>query len=251
MKALFVAWQDPDSRRWIPVGRLTFENGSYRFAYTRGAKEAKEGMNFVPFGRMTELEEVYLSTDLFPLFANRILPKSRPEYRDYLRWLGLTEEAAGELEVLARTGGLRATDTLEIFPCPEPTADKNYVVYFFSRGVRHLLPENQSRIGDLKRGDRLYLMKDLQNPVDAMAVLMRTGDPIANVGYCPRYYSAEFSRLIDLVGAEKVVVSVEQVNPDAPMQFRLLCRLSAPWPANFGPCSMEQFRVLAEPAQYS
>ncbi len=242
-KALFVAWQDPESRRWIPVGRLTFENGTYRFTYTRGAKEAK---SFVPFGRMTDFNSAYVSNELFPLFANRILPKSRPEYGDYLRWLGLTEARAQELEVLARSGGLRATDTLEIFPCPEPTDDHRYVVYFFSHGVRYLLPENHARFHSLQQGERLYLMKDIQNSADAMALLLRTGDPVSNVGYCPRYYCAEFGHLIDVVGAEKVIVTVERVNPDAPMQFRLLCRLSAPWPANFAPCSMEEFQALPE-----
>jgi hypothetical protein len=135
MKALFITWQDPETRRWIPVGRLTFAKGAYQFAYTRGAKESK---NFVPFGRMLDLDVVYLSSELFPLFSNRILPKSRPQYRDYLDWLGLDESKANGLDVLARSGGQRATDTLEIVPCPEPTSDNNYMVYFFGHGLRHL-----------------------------------------------------------------------------------------------------------------
>jgi hypothetical protein len=242
MKALFVAWQEPDTRRWLPVGRLTHENGKYRFVYTRGAKEAR---SFTPFGRMVDLDAAYVSDVLFPLFANRVLPKSRPEYGDYLRWLGLSEEAHDELEVLARSGGLRATDSLEIFPCPEPTADKHYEVYFFCHGVRHLKSHDQAQVNALKRGDRLYLMSDLQNEHDDKALLMRTVDPISCVGYCPRYYSAEFSHLLDSVGADKVNVRVEQVNPDAPMQLRLLCKLSAPWPANFSACSLDQFQPTA------
>lgn len=244
MNALFVAWQDPNSRSWIPVGRLTFEDGKYAFAYTRGAKEAQASKRFLPFGRMTDLGVVYLSKELFPLFANRVLNESRPEYPDFLRWLGL-KEPPNELEVLARSGGLRATDTLEIFPCPEPTGNQEYMVYFFSRGIRHLLPENQSRVGSLQAGERLYLMKDVQNLVDPTAVLMRTGDPVANVGYCPQYFSSEFSRLLNIVGTDNVRVTVERVNNDAPMQFKLLCKLVAPWPENFSPCSMEQFHVLA------
>ena len=128
MKALFVAWQDPDTRRWIPVGRLTFEDGAYKFVYTRGAAESKR---FTPFGRMVDLDAVYVSNELFPLFANRLLSKSRSEYRDYLRWFGLDDSRASELEVLGRSGGQRATDTLEIIPCPEPTPDHRYIVYFF------------------------------------------------------------------------------------------------------------------------
>lgn len=88
MKALFVAWQDPASRSWAPVGRLTREGEFYHFVYTRGATEVP---NFMPFGRMTDLDAEYVSTELFPLFANRVLSRTRPEYQDYLRWLGLSE----------------------------------------------------------------------------------------------------------------------------------------------------------------
>ena len=245
-KALFVAWQDPESRSWFPVGRLTFDNGTYQFAYTRGAKESK---SFRPFGRMTELDSVYMSKELFPLFSNRILPKSRPEHQDYMRWLGLSEDKYNELEELARTGGQRATDSLEIFPCPEPTPDNRYVVYFFSHGLRYLIPENLARISSLVPGEKLLLARDVQNNFDEMALLLRTQDPISIVGYCPRYYSAEFSRLLELVGPEKVDVSVERVNVDAPTQLRLLCRVSAPWPIAFSPCARELYETLAPTGQ--
>ena len=56
MKALFVVWQDVKNRRWAPVGRLTQEDGVYRFVYTRGAKEMSD---FRPFGRMLELDKAY------------------------------------------------------------------------------------------------------------------------------------------------------------------------------------------------
>lgn len=242
MKTLFVTWQDPETRRWIPVGRLTYENGTYEFAYTRGAKASQ---NFVPFGRMVDLNSVYSSTELFPLFANRILSRTRPEYSEYLSWLGLDESKASELEVLARSGGQRATDTLEIIPCPEPTPDNSYVVRFFSHGLRYLAEKDQQRVGSLRPGDRLWLMRDVQNRIDAMALLMRTDDPISVVGYVPRYYSGEFSTLMEKVGQERVRVSVEQVNADAPSNFRLLCKLEAPWPADFAPCSQGQFETLA------
>ncbi|MGI9305075.1 MAG: HIRAN domain-containing protein [Gammaproteobacteria bacterium] len=241
MTALFIAWQDTHTRLWVPVGRLTRDDGVYRFVYTRGAEEMP---SFRPFGRMQDLHKVYKSEELFPIFANRILAKNRPEYRDYLKWLGLSEAQYDALEELARTGGLRATDSLELFPCPEPTAGKNYEVHFFSRGLRHL-HEDEPRTGKLEAGERLYLMQDLQNSCDVMALLLRTGDPITLVGYAPRYYSAEFTQLINSTGPEDVKVTVDQVNGDAPIQYRLLCRLVAPWPMNFSSCTKKEFEALA------
>ena len=242
MKALFIAWQDAKSRRWAPVGRLTRENGVYRFVYTRGAKEIP---NFRPFGRMQDLHKIYHSKELFPIFANRVLAKNRPEYQDYMKWLGLSEAQYDELEELARTGGLRATDSLEIFPCPEPTEGRNYEVYFFCRGLRHQHEENRARAMQLEKGEQLFLMRDLQNPYDDMALLMRTSDPITLVGYAPRYYSAEFTQLIKSNGPDKVKVTVAQVNRDAPEQYRILCKLASPWPLSFSPCANEQFKALA------
>lgn len=242
MKALFVAWQDTKSRRWAPVGRLTHEDGVYRFVYTRGAEAMPD---FRPFGVMKDLHSAYKSEQLFPIFANRILAKNRPEYGDYLKWLGLSEARYDELEELARTGGLRATDSLELFPCPEPTAGKNYEVYFFCRGLRHLHAENQERARQLKPGERLYLMQDLQNPHDSMALLMRTEEPITLVGYAPRYYSAEFTQLIKSTGSDQVKIMVEQVNLDAPIQYRVLCKLTSPWPTNFSSCATSEFQSLA------
>lgn len=240
MKALFVVWQDPDSRQWIPVARLTREGSIYSFAYTDGAQKAER---FPGFGRMADRRVRYESRQLFPLFANRILPKSRPEYRDYLEWLGLGGGDADVLEVLARSGGLRATDSLEIIPCPEPTADGHYEIYFFSHGLRYLAEKDQMRILDLEHGEPLFLMRDFQNHHDSMALLMRTRDPISIAGYCPRYYAEEFANVIERVGQELVRVIVERVNSEAPRQYRLLCKLTAPWPSGFSPCDADDFRV--------
>ena len=242
MKALFVAYQDTVSRTWTPVARLTHEDSLYRFAYTEGAKKL---VGFVPFGRMTELDAEYQSEEIFPLFKNRLLPKSRPEYADYLSWLGLTEVSHDAIEELARTGGLRATDTLELIPCPEPSSSNQYEVYFFCRGLNYLSADSQSRAANLQVNDVLYLMSDMQNDSDEMALLLRTSDPVTLVGYVPRYYSAEFSRLIDLVGRKNAKVVVEKVNSNAPIQYRVLCKLTAPWPANFEPCHTDSYEVVS------
>lgn len=242
MKALFVAYQDQGSRNWMPVGRLTREDNYYHFVYTKGAKGFP---NFVPFGRMKDLNGKYVSEQIFPLFSNRLLPKSRPEYQEYLNWLGLTLQDHDSLEELARTGGLRATDSLELIPCPEPTSSNQYEVFFFCRGLRHMPEETQARVLGLESGERLYLMQDIQNQEDGLALLLRTKEPVTAIGYVPRYYVDDFSKLINSLNKEDISVTVEKVNRDAPIQYRLLCKLTAPWPVSFKPCEGELFKVLA------
>ena len=244
MNTLFVAMKDVPSRRWAPVGRLTRRNGVYRFVYTRGCLEVPD---FVPFGRLTDLGAEYLSKELFPLFANRVLAQGRPESGRYRDWLGLAPGATDALDELGRTGGIRATDRLEVIPCPEPTADGRYEIRFFARGLRHLPAESRVSVEGLRAGERLFLMRDDQNEQDPLALLMRTGDPIHLAGYVPRYFADDVRRLDTTVGPQSVLVQVEAVNGDAPMQYRLRCRLTAPWPDGFVACGGPEFLPLTEP----
>ncbi len=71
----------PDSMGWRPVvGELQHDDDLYRFWYTSGARKP----GFRPFAQMEQLDQVYESETLFPLFANRLLSESRPEYEAYL-----------------------------------------------------------------------------------------------------------------------------------------------------------------------
>lgn len=243
MKALFLACQDKASHQWSPVARLTKQDGKYHFLYTKGARKIPD---FLPLGRMADLKKEYVSDDLFPIFSNRILPKTRPEYSDYLNWLGLSHENHTALEELARTGGLRATDNLELIPCPEPTADCKYEAYFFCRGLSHFHKENQDRASELTEGDRLFLLRDVCDEHDETALLLRTGDPISLVGYVPKYYSKEFTELLDASPPHEAKIVVERVNNLAPLQYRVLCKFSAPWPKGFLPYSSEDFLPIAD-----
>ena len=80
---------------------------------------------------MKNFDSVYESNNLFPVFSNLILSKSRPEYKQYLDWLGLEREDVNPLKLLAVSGGIRETDSFELFACPERTTDGKYATSFF------------------------------------------------------------------------------------------------------------------------
>ncbi len=243
MRTLFLAWQNPKTRHWYPVARLTHDGTWYTFVYTKGAQACSD---FYPFGRMTDLAAVYRSEDLFPLFANRLLPRSRPEYKDYLRWLNLEDEIDDAIATLSRSGGARGTDSLEVFPRPTMSETGRYELVFLGHGLRHLPEYAIERCGQLKRGERLYLMFDTQNVSDSRALVLRTGPPLTIVGFCPRYLTKDFAALFEQSGANEVEVTVERVNPDAPLQLRLLCRFSAPWPKGFNAFSDDSFSPIPD-----
>lgn len=118
-KTLFLAWQDPISRFWFPIGRLTFDGSVYQFVYTQGVKEAEEKSAFKPLSSFPCLDEVYTSTQLFPVFVNRLMSQSRPDYQRFIEWLNIPNDEHDPLTILARSGGERETDTLAVVPCPE------------------------------------------------------------------------------------------------------------------------------------
>lgn len=242
MRRLYLAWEDPEKRRWYPVGCLSTDGQVYRFAYTKGAEAAP---GFVPFGRMTDLSEIYQSNELFPLFANRLMARSRPEYRDYLKWLNLQEKDDTSFVILSITEGARGTDSLEVFSCPEPNSAGMYEVRFLDHGIRHLPDSSIGRVNDLRPGEPLFIMHDLQNASDQYALALRSDDPATIIGYCPRYLSRDLHELLKR-NAHSVRVTVEQVNPDAPIQFRLVCKVKADWPKDFHPCSDELYQPIAE-----
>jgi len=242
MKTIFVAGKDPQASRWYPVARVQYDGLTFRLRYTKGAQCIP---GFSGFGLMKELEAEYQSSTLFPLLRNRVLPRSRPESKDYLHWMGLHSDADA-FDELFRSGGLRATDSIELVPLPIPTADGDYEAYFFLRGIGHLPGVTSELTSSLSEGSRLFVLRDVQNEYDSTALLLRTGQPVSLVGYAPRYYSSDFSRLIEGAGATQAVVEVVRVNPGAPSSYRVLCRMRAPWPSDFLPCQGEEYEPLGD-----
>jgi hypothetical protein len=221
MKALYIAWQDPQTRCWHTVGQLMREERDgqevYIFSYTQGALASPR---FRYLGRMMDLSKSYYSFELFPLFANRILNRSRPEYPDYVRWLALDPTADSDpMQLLARSGGKRATDELCVYPYPESNAQGEMELFFLSHGLRHLEPENLARISQLHSGDVLAFRQETDNLHDEFALVLEAD--AVKVGYCPRYLSKDICRIMDVT---QVRLTVERLNLDAPKQFRLLCK---------------------------
>jgi hypothetical protein len=245
MKTLFLAWQDPQSRAWFPVGRLTHDGSKYQFVYTKAAQKAQADCGFQPLRTFPELEATYESDTLFPLFSNRLLSRSRPDYQDFVSWLNVPGHEDDPVVLLARSGGRRATDELEVFPSPEPDSEGQYRIHFFVHGLRHLPPASIEQINRLKPCDPLLLLHDFQNPRDRLALALRTDDPQPIlVGYCPRYLVDDAFEILRN-DPDSVRVAVERINPPpAPLRLRLLCHMTARWPDGFVPYSSEKYRPI-------
>jgi len=247
MTKAFVVWQDKETRQWFTVGCLEQIENQYTFRYTVGAKKSPR---FQPFPNMDRLERAYVTRDLFPIFSNRLLPQSRPEHPDFIRWLKLEGQNPQDIVLLARSEGQRETDSITLHACPEKDATGRYRCIFFSHGLRHgYRPENaEERLKTLQADDRLFPAFDVQNRKDPEAILLRTDDPIQFMGYCPRYLAQDFKKLQRDAKDFRIVVA--RVNLDAPPRFKLLCEASSSWPEGFSPCSGEDYQLIEGGTQY-
>jgi hypothetical protein len=229
IQRLYVAWQDPTSRAMVPVGRLdrlvTDGNDGHEFRYLRSTANMER---FRPFVAFPELARTYRSDELFPFFENRLMPRARHDYPEYVAALGLTAEA-DPFEVLARSEGRRETDTIEVFP--EPTFSGGFVrCHLLVHGIRYV-PGAQEAIDTLQVGDQLSVVLDPQNPNDARAILLRD-DTWQLLGWVPRYLTELVHTPLDHLGPSSVEVRVAHVgHRDGPVHLRLLCALEARWPA--------------------
>lgn len=247
-RSLFVAWRSglQERGRWGPVGRLDRIEDGYRFGYTRGARNLP---GFVPFAGMSDLDQIYESDALFPLFANRLLARSRPEYEAYLSWSGFSAgQAPDPLAILSVTEGRRMTDALEVFACPRRDVDGRYACVFFLHGLRHMGKAALEHVGALQPGALLALQPEPKNPYDphGMAVFSAGTSDGTKIGFVPRFLARDVAGLLQSVTSDQITLTVHRLNPHAPLQQRLLCVLNAPWPAEFEPCASADYQLIAD-----
>lgn len=220
-RRLFLIWQNPDTRQFIRVGALTeLVDGRYVFEYTDGA--GADG--FHPLVQFPVVEKTYVSDALPAFFVNRLMSKKRQSYPAYLDAIGIdAPELETPMELLARTGGPRATDTFHLVADSAADIDGRVVIRFLASGVRHVSGAADA-LRRIRPGDRLEIRADTSNPVNKHAQLVCevSGDEL---GYVPDWLLED---LRDLLGrADSYRVTAERVSPDEHPHLRLLCRIDA------------------------
>lgn len=233
---LFLVWQDPETRSFEPVGALVREaEGSFVFRYLRRAERLE---TFHPLASFPRLDRVYRFTDLPPFFENRVMSPRRPDYPAHVRALSLGVEDATPFELLARTGGSRATDTFHVVA--EPTANSAGWVrtLFLASGVRHV-PGATDRIARLRPGDLLHLRAEPDNEANPRALLIDAEAEQA-VGYVPDWMLEIIHTLTEADPDHRLTVELAN-GPDIPPHLRLLCRLEARLPPDARPLQDPDF----------
>ena len=238
---LFVAWQDPDSRRFHPVALLDRSGERYRFRYL---KQAEGLTGFEPFVSFPNLHQTFESEQLFPLFENRLMSTRRPDYPRFLEDLGL-EPGAHPFDVLSRSGR-RFTDSVDLFADPAIETDTGELTaWFFVRGIRHVQGA-EAALEELRSGAELRIVPERDNEVSDQAILVSAANQ-RRIGWVPDYLVSAIHRLWSGSGSQSVRVIAERLNPPTtPLRARVLCRLQATAPAGFQPFDDPQFMPLVD-----
>ena len=242
-RTLFLAWQnEPRIREWFPIGRLDadVERSMYRFRYTGGAERARQKVGLPWLLDFPEPEQDYRASDLFPLFQNRVMAPSRPDFADYLRTLDLSPNA-DPIDILSANGGHRVTDPFRVFPKILKHDDGSFVWRFFLHGWRHAGDLARERLDTLQEGEKLRVSLEPANQNDTPAVQLQTTD-CQMIGWAPRYLSP------DLAAGGKYEARVARVNPmvhGAPLRQRISIKMRCRW-ENHEPMSGHDYTPLID-----
>jgi len=236
---LLVAWQHPQSRIIAPVGRLEQQGDRYTFRYLRRASEVED---FRPFIGFPELARSYVSSQLFPLFRQRVMDPKRRDYIRYLETLGLGEDAA-PMEVLGRSGGVRQGDAIMLFPEPVVHPNGSTKYSFLVHGVRHMAKFGvEERIARLKQGEELTLMDEPSNPFNPRALVV-TNSGNHSLGWVPNLLLDYVHKVRDTATARLLV---EHTNgPGVPWHLRLCVCLEGSVPAGWRPFEGPDWETFA------
>lgn len=179
-RRLLVTRQDPVGRTYHEVGILTQEEGGgYAFDYV---PRAQRPAGFAPLPGLPDDQGTSRSETLFAAFSQRLMSPRRPDYAESMEALGLADVVA-PIEILARSGGRRAGDLLELVEIPPVGPRGEVELTFLVHGVRYRGEEAADLIDHLGPGDELGLAREPDNVHDPQAiVVLSDGTPL---GYVP------------------------------------------------------------------
>ena len=192
---LYVVWKDMVTRARTVIGELS-KNGKYEFKYDlKGVEQAKK-MGFSLLVAFPDIDKVYESQELFPVFSSRLPDKRRPDIRKVLQRYNL--DCYDQFELLRNSMGRLPIDGLE-FADPIFLDDLNATRQFYLAGSRHynICDSNLCElIIDLEVGQKLILHKEPENSYDPYAVgVFNSNNNL--LGYIPVFYSQAVTTAIN------------------------------------------------------
>lgn len=219
VQKLLVTQKLPPENLYETIGVLyQLADSSFHFSYLDGYAHASyfrqlPGLPKVPGG--------VTSDELFPFFAERVISQERPDRAVALEYLNL-EHTARPFEILARSGGNRLNDHLEVLPVPEVDETGRCSLTFFVHGIRHIDEAGRNALERLHSGDLLSIEREPSNPASELALKVSLDG--VSLGYAP-HPLRNFINPAVAAGDYSLTV-VQRNSPDAGFHQRLLVELT-------------------------
>jgi hypothetical protein len=190
---LFVIWRAPSAAgtRHV-IGTLARTEQGFAFEYlAQQATDAAAQSGFREIFGFPVAEQVFESRYLFPVFQQRIPSPARADFKRMMADWGVVH-VDDSMEVLGRSGGVLATDRLELAEFRTDDDELTIPLEFRIAGLQ----KRPGASAKLKIGDTLKLEREPGNIADPLATLVARVDG-ETVGYVPRQYAVLIARQLD------------------------------------------------------
>ncbi len=188
---LWLIWRQPKTRRRYKVGILSFDK-IYTFSYLNPELDDALKNGFTYFPGFEDLQKEYRSEQLFANIATRLPNPKRPDYLNILNSYDL-DSSSSQFDILSATKGRLVTDSYEFVPVFDSKK-----IEFDIAGTRH--SKDISECCQLIQvNDLLTLELDPNNEFDehAIKVFFIHDSKKYQLGFVPRYYSKELTKLLN------------------------------------------------------
>lgn len=217
-RKLLVTRKLPPNNLYETIGVLSrMPDDAFHFSYLDTYAQAAY---FRALPGLPKMQGGVSSEHLFPFFAERVISPERPDRATALAYLNL-EDPTGPFEVLARSGGSRLNDQLEVLPFPEEVSTGLYSLTFFVHGIRHLDDTGYNALEQLHSGDSLQVEREPSNPESELA--LRVSHNGTSLGYVPHPLRNFINPAVATAGCTLTVVQLN--SPNAGFHQRLLVTL--------------------------
>lgn len=211
---LLLVWKDPDTRQRFVVGTLRYspDKNEYMFSYLNTDLDKAVMRGFQNYPAFPKLDKVYLNEDeLFPGIQQRLPNRKRANYPQILMKYNL-DGTSSEMEILAATRGRLGTDNFEFVPAIHFILEEPFHLTFDLAAARYYdFPEVATK---LKEHESVTLEADQDNSYDRFAVKVMYDKNLC-LGYVPKYYSSEISRVLESDYTAKIKkLDIKNENPD-------------------------------------
>ena len=188
---MWLIWKNPKTRIRYKIGVLTYNKQQYIFKYVNPELNDARKNGFEFFPGFEDIHKEYSNKELFANIETRLPNPARPDYLEILNVYGLEKDST-KLEILRATKGRLLTDNYEFVP----TFDK-VKVQFDVAGTRHC-SDVKKCLKLISVNDKLLLELEPNNLYDeyAIKVILDKNNKYYHLGYVPRYYSKELTKLL-------------------------------------------------------